>query len=736
MRKVARPAEAPPYLSSPEVEHQRAAVLAYLRRPPQEREQRRDGLDDGVFYHRELRAALLDVFEGKCAFCEARIDDEGQVVHFRPLRFSSNGRGASDKDYYLWLAFEWHNLLYCCSECGQLKGDLFPVSGARVDYLAPLSQARQREASLLLDPTFDDPTRHMRFLCDGSVLALTPRGEATIGILQLNRLRLRKQRQELFTSLLHLLLSRDSRQATEEAVSRLTRPGTAHAGAAQNLLKRVSATWLASIRIALPVSGGFLERFSAAVRGANSAQRELLIATIRAVQEADLSIGDRGSESWVAPESVYSVASQRQLPLARYQLERVSIANFKALDSLQLSFAGKRPTSSAGSCLMILGENSTGKSTVLSAIALALLGRRQSAKLRGDLKSFVRSTSIDRFDQLDELPVEVRVRFQFSDEESWFRFDPLRNRVEGSENPATVVLGYGPRRFFNRKIRSRKHGGFSCVRTLFDPLATIPYPLDWLRGQSGARMNTIFAALRVVLALDENDELVLNDEQLAVRANGRITPIDALSEGYRSVFIMTVDIIRELLEYWNNIELAQAVVLIDELETHLHPRWKMQVMSSLRRVFPRVQFIVTTHDPLCLRGMHDGEVVVLERDAGQRIRVIEGLPPVSGMTSEQLLTSDYFGLSSTADPSTELQLARLASDVVRRVPSGIFQVSAASATNDLVGRLTIGDSPSEQLVQQAISTYLKEREARSGQPLPELRAAAVSKVLAALKGGF
>ena len=145
-------------------------------------------------------------------------------------------------------------------------------------------------------------------------------------------------------------------------------------------------------------------------------------------------------------------------------------------------------------------------------------------------------------------------------------------------------------------------------------------PATGFEAQTGSRFATTAAALRVVLALDDDDELLIDLDQLSVRANGRITPIDALSEGYRSVFVMTVDIIRELLNYWDEIlNGAQAVVLIDELETHLHPRWKMQVMTSLRKVLPRVQFIVTTHDPLCLRGMDDGEVVVLQRDENDHI---------------------------------------------------------------------------------------------------------------------
>jgi hypothetical protein len=80
----------------------------------------------------------------------------------------------------------------------------------------------------------------------------------------------------------------------------------------------------------------------------------------------------------------------------------------------------------------------------------------------------------------------------------------------------------------------------------------------------------------------------------------------------------------------------------------------MRVVSSLRTVFPRVQFITTTHDPLCLRGLQNGEVAVLQRAGDGSVFARTGdLPPVAGLRVDQLLTSEHFGMSSTIDPATE-----------------------------------------------------------------------------------
>ncbi|MNV89084.1 hypothetical protein D3C71_1833500 [compost metagenome] len=130
--------------------------------------------------------------------------------------------------------------------------------------------------------------------------------------------------------------------------------------------------------------------------------------------------------------------------------------------------------------------------------------------------------------------------------------------------------------------------------------------------------------------------------------------------------------------------------------------------------------------------MDDGEVMVLQRDQEGRIHSLADLPSVKGMTAEQLLTSDYFGLASTTDPSTEIRLASLAGDVARTSLRGDSTFVPAAATSDLVGRLAIGESSTEQIIQEALIQYLERRESRRGNLRPQLRAEAVEAVLQAL----
>lgn len=731
MRRIFRPLEPPHLLTSNLALEAKSKLLDYLRRDKSERLQRRDGLNDDIFFDRQLRRDLGHIFSGKCAFCETRVDDDGYVLHLRPLRFAG-GYADEDRDYYLWLAFEWRNIFYACSYCQKAKGDKFPVLGNRALYLATFDDVTQQEDPLILDPTADDPSRHLRFLCDGNIMPLTERGRETIETFQLNRADLISARLDHIQQIFIHLQSNDTNDRWL-FLEKLLFNQAEHAGALQGVLKRINSVWRAA---ETPIKGSgeaFVRRFLDEWSKADQMQRSQLQAVETQMVEVDRRAQAVENDEFLGLASVSAPSLVAfGFSAADREISRIDISNFKAIEKIEFDLGSSRSSRSGSPGLMILGENSTGKSSVLAAIGLALIGRREASKLRKFLPSLVRSGSRNRFDQLDAPRVEVNIGFHFSSHTATFAYDPVRRLVEGTDEQSTIVLGYGPRRYFTPKKRQHAKGAAARVRTLFDPLATIPYPADWLRAQTGERFDTIASALRVVLALDDDDELVVEPDHLAVRANGQTTPIDSLSEGYRSVFVMTVDIIRELLEYWRNLEQAQAVVLIDELETHLHPRWKMQVMTSLRRVLPRVQFIATTHDPLCLRGMDDGEVVVLQRDNENTIMPLRDLPSVGGMSAEQLLTSDYFGLASTSDPSTEIELARLTGDVARRESDGTLSLLPALATEELVARLTIGDSPTEQIIQSALLKYLERREIQKEELRPRLRAEAVEAVIKAL----
>ena len=133
---------------------------------------------------------------------------------------------------------------------------------------------------------------------------------------------------------------------------------------------------------------------------------------------------------------------------------------------------------------------------------------------------------------------------------------------------------------------------------------------------------------------------------------GTSIPLEELSDGYQSMVALTADILKIMLETWPSAEKSQGIVLLDEIDVHLHPRWKIEIVSRLRRTFPRVQFIITTHDPLCLMGTQSGEVHVLHRDADTERIVATQFDVPPGTTADRVLTGFWFGLPSTMDRGT------------------------------------------------------------------------------------
>ena len=142
--------------------------------------------------------------------------------------------------------------------------------------------------------------------------------------------------------------------------------------------------------------------------------------------------------------------------------------------------------------------------------------------------------------------------------------------------------------------------------------------------------------LKAVLAtLPGADGLSYDDdmEQIVVSIGGNAQPFANLSAGKRSLFALVADIAIKMVTQNNFLVppdeltgddsplprvLAETpgVVLIDELNVHLHPKWQRRVAANLKRIFPAVQFIATTHSPQVIGEMPPQEVCLVRDDGG------------------------------------------------------------------------------------------------------------------------
>ncbi len=129
--------------------------------------------------------------------------------------------------------------------------------------------------------------------------------------------------------------------------------------------------------------------------------------------------------------------------------------------------------------------------------------------------------------------------------------------------------------------------------------------------------NTTYNDLYVSVLDDPNGELVIDKNGVKLR-------ITQLSSGERMLFLLVADLARRIAIATPGSDdpcsEGTGVVLIDEIDLHLHPKWQRTVIPKLMDLFPKVQFVVTTHSAQILSGLSDGDTVIL-RDKKARTLV-------------------------------------------------------------------------------------------------------------------
>jgi hypothetical protein len=129
-------------------------------------------------------------------------------------------------------------------------------------------------------------------------------------------------------------------------------------------------------------------------------------------------------------------------------------------------------------------------------------------------------------------------------------------------------------------------------------------------------------------------------------------PLRSLSLGYQTVTAWALDLAWRLFEHYPDEEDAlqqPAVVLIDEIDLHLHPLWQRSLRPHLSEFFPQVQFIATAHSPLMAQNYFDSNIIVLTR-TGDHVEIENDPAIVSTWGLDETVTSELFGLASPYPP--------------------------------------------------------------------------------------
>jgi hypothetical protein len=130
-----------------------------------------------------------------------------------------------------------------------------------------------------------------------------------------------------------------------------------------------------------------------------------------------------------------------------------------------------------------------------------------------------------------------------------------------------------------------------------------------------------------------------------------------------------------------------------------------------------------------LRGLYEGEAQVLQRDSDKRIEKLVEVPNVRGLSVEQLLTSEYFGLFSTEDPRLEDDVARYAALAAKRDRTPDDEAALAQQRANVESTITVGAKPADQLIHQAANEYLVQRSRAAATARPTLKREAINRVV-------
>ncbi len=368
---------------------------------------------------------------------------------------------------------------------------------------------------------------------------------------------------------------------------------------------------------------------------------------------------------------------------------------------------------------MIIGNNSAGKTTLLRSIALGLCHEGDATYLMKEIPgSFIRRR---------EKEGQIRVTLREEDTDNVYTITTkITKRSEGS--PEIVrqltepeeqfpwenifVCGYGAQRIVLPGTSYDKYIPKNAVLPLFDYEMSLQNPELILLRQDHRLKEKVENKLLEILTLDASEhKIIYSKKGLRVQGPRGILPFEVLGDGYASTMHWVLDFIGWLIyaKYFDSEDIG-GILLIDELEQHLHPKWQRHIVQRIRKQFPKTQIITTTHTPLTASGIADIEnAMLLKLNEGADNSVAAQIirkEMLEGKRADQILSSEAFDLVTTRSPGSEDDLSKYAelSGKTRRTHDEDDELRQLSAR--LKETLIFGENDFEQLVEKAVSEVL------------------------------
>ena len=138
-------------------------------------------------------------------------------------------------------------------------------------------------------------------------------------------------------------------------------------------------------------------------------------------------------------------------------------------------------------------------------------------------------------------------------------------------------------------------------------------------------------------------------------------PIDVLSQGTQSIIQFLARFLFGYAEYYDfpaNLGEKPGILIIDEIDAHLHPSWQRRIIPTLTHHFPNLQIFCSTHSPLMLAGLKEGQVQLLRRDDHGKVTVTANETDIAGWTADEILNK-FMEVPNPTDQETAKRLSNL-----------------------------------------------------------------------------
>ena len=389
-------------------------------------------------------------------------------------------------------------------------------------------------------------------------------------------------------------------------------------------------------------------------------------------------------------------------------LKSLQIERFRAFRHTDVSFSYPGALTSVKlkypNINLLLGNNGMGKSAALKAAALALMspvltstGYRPYSLVRREVDKSPRDAAVKAHVALNpqdregdggpasDTPVLIaRISRVRSTERCVF--DPaLATRVwepmYSEDSAAFFFVGYGvsrtvesPAKVDSSLRRRMRHVRYERVAGLFEEQATLMPLAGWLptlQATNLRRYQEVEMLLNELLpeGTDFHGKVLNGDYTFSHRELG--VSFSALSDGFRAYIGWIADLLYHMCQCCPDgtaLVDHRGIVMIDEVDLHLHPQWQLEVLPTISRTFPQLQFLCTTHSPIVAGTVESANLFLLLAEGDTASFLATPEREVHGLTADQILTSSHFGLVSTRSPDFYEELRKVSGDVSRGKP--------------------------------------------------------------------